>query len=480
MRSTRTVKFADTTTNNNNNNNNNDSRVVLNVGGMRFETQRATLKKLPATRLSKLTPQLSYYDPVLNEYFFDRHPGVFSQILNYYRTGKLHYPTNVCGPLFEDELSYWGIQREEVEPCCWMTYTKHRSTQETLQTLDSLGLETVRSTTTDLIKKFDWENDFHFITSGHLPIYKRIRMIIWQLFEEPRSSITAKIISFISILFILLSITTFVIRTLSIFEIIEYDFVNVYINDNQTEQTPVHNSQRRDTISGFDVIEWTCNSWFVFEIILRFIVAPSKRVFCISILNWIDFLGTFLFFFTYILYNVFNYTGHYASLDLLSTIRVARMFKLINLHPRLKIITTTITSSSALLNLSIFFCLLAILISGSSLYYVERIMNPSESQIISVIDGVWLALTTITTLGFGDIVPKSLLGMILGAITTIFGVLIIDIPMPIINETFDNFNRHLLARQQLPKQRRRITPAAIPRKIKPFVPPNGHVHQHDC
>ena len=26
---------------------------------------------------------------------------MFAQILNYYRTGKLHYPTDVCGPLFE-------------------------------------------------------------------------------------------------------------------------------------------------------------------------------------------------------------------------------------------------------------------------------------------------------------------------------------------------------------------------------------------
>jgi potassium voltage-gated channel Shaw-related subfamily C protein 1 len=96
-----------------------DARIILNVGGTRFETLKSTLKKLPATRLSKLTEQLSYYDPILNEYFFDRHPGVFSQILNYYRTGKLHYPLNVCGPLFEDELSYWGLQREDVEPCCW-------------------------------------------------------------------------------------------------------------------------------------------------------------------------------------------------------------------------------------------------------------------------------------------------------------------------------------------------------------------------
>ena len=45
-------------------------------------------------------------------------------ILNYYRTGKLHYPTDVCGPLFEEELEYWGLDSNQVEPCCWMTYTQ--------------------------------------------------------------------------------------------------------------------------------------------------------------------------------------------------------------------------------------------------------------------------------------------------------------------------------------------------------------------
>ena len=155
------------------------------------------------------------------------------------------------------------------------------------------------------------------------------------------------------------------------------------------------------------------------------------------------------------------------------------MFKLVNFHPRLKVITTAISYSSALLNLTVFFCILAILIAGSSLYYVERLSSPSENELISVMDGMWLAVSTITTLGFGDIVPKSFFGMLIGAATTILGVLIIDLPMPIINEIFDNFNRHLLARQQLPKQRRRVTGPVIPRKIHPLMPPNGHVHHHD-
>lgn len=92
------------------------NRVVLNVGGIRHETYKTTLKKIPATRLSRLTEALGNYDPVLNEYFFDRHPGVFAQVLNYYRTGKLHYPTDVCGPLFEEELEFWGLDSNQVRP----------------------------------------------------------------------------------------------------------------------------------------------------------------------------------------------------------------------------------------------------------------------------------------------------------------------------------------------------------------------------
>jgi len=61
-----------------------------------------------------------------------------------------------------------------------------------------------------------------------------------------------------SIIFILLNITTFTLRTLTIFQIAEYDFVNVYIDSNTTEETPVHNTERRDNLYGFDIIEWIC------------------------------------------------------------------------------------------------------------------------------------------------------------------------------------------------------------------------------
>lgn len=90
----------------------------------------------------------------VRRYFFDRHPGVFAQILNYYRTGKLHYPTDVCGPLFEEELEFWGLDSNQVEPCCWMTYTVHRDTQDVLTILDRCATFASRRHATALVSYF--------------------------------------------------------------------------------------------------------------------------------------------------------------------------------------------------------------------------------------------------------------------------------------------------------------------------------------
>ncbi|XP_054169007.1 potassium voltage-gated channel protein Shaw-like [Oppia nitens] len=167
-----------------------DNRVILNVGGIRFETYKNTLRKIPATRLSRLTEALANYDPVLNEYFFDRHPGVFAQILNYYRTGKLHYPTNVCGPLFEEELEFWGLDANQVEPCCWMTYTCHRDTQQTLAILETLDIDSDKLTGEELARKFGHEEDY---LSGRMSCWQKLKPKIWLLFDEPYSSNAAKV-----------------------------------------------------------------------------------------------------------------------------------------------------------------------------------------------------------------------------------------------------------------------------------------------
>ena len=64
-----------------------EGRVVLNIGGQRFETSRLTLQQDPDSILSLLFSDDISIRPMGNSYFFDRDPGHFRIILNYLRDG---------------------------------------------------------------------------------------------------------------------------------------------------------------------------------------------------------------------------------------------------------------------------------------------------------------------------------------------------------------------------------------------------------
>jgi len=79
----------------------------------------------------------------------------------------------------------------QVEPCCWMTYTTHRDTQETLQTLDRLDLDTDQPTEEELLKRFGFDDDDFMLDDANC--WRRIKPKIWALFDEPYSSTPAKV-----------------------------------------------------------------------------------------------------------------------------------------------------------------------------------------------------------------------------------------------------------------------------------------------
>uniref|UniRef100_A0A8C9PNW2 BTB domain-containing protein n=1 Tax=Spermophilus dauricus TaxID=99837 RepID=A0A8C9PNW2_SPEDA len=68
-----------------------DALIVLNVSGTRFQTWQDTLERYPDTLLGSSERDF-FYHPETQQYFFDRDPDIFRHILNFYRTGKLHYP----------------------------------------------------------------------------------------------------------------------------------------------------------------------------------------------------------------------------------------------------------------------------------------------------------------------------------------------------------------------------------------------------
>ncbi|MBR4040028.1 MAG: ion transporter [Clostridia bacterium] len=123
--------------------------------------------------------------------------------------------------------------------------------------------------------------------------------------------------------------------------------------------------------------------------------------------------------------------------------RVARIFRLFRItayHDSLSVITEVITSKGQQLWSSVF--LIAILMIGSSLcmYSLENAAQPDVFT--NAFSGIWWAVSTLLTVGYGDIYPITTMGKVFSIIITFLGVGMVAIPTGIISAGFvDQYSR---------------------------------------
>jgi voltage-gated potassium channel Kch len=104
------------------------------------------------------------------------------------------------------------------------------------------------------------------------------------------------------------------------------------------------------------------------------------------------------------------------ALRLLRLLRTSRVFRYRN---PFAIVLQTLEENGLLFAFAFSVLGVATLLGGVSLYLVEARPNPSLNTIL---DGIWWALVTITTVGFGDITPVTALGRIIGGVMMIAGM----------------------------------------------------------
>ena len=162
----------------------------------------------------------------------------------------------------------------------------------------------------------------------------------------------------------------------------------------------------------FLYMEFFCNVWFTVEFIIRLVVTDDICKFLSSTLNIIDIAAVVSFYIDLSLAVIVEDPPDIAksALELFSIVRVMRLFKLTRYISGLKILILTFKASAKELSLLVFFLMVFIVMFAALVFYAERFSPSPVNDFTSIPIGLWWAIVTMTTVGYGDMAPKSYAG----------------------------------------------------------------------
>ncbi|XP_012724526.1 potassium voltage-gated channel subfamily F member 1 [Fundulus heteroclitus] len=394
-----------------------EAEIVVNIGGVKQVLYGDVLNRYPETRLAELVDcslkspeEISLlcddYDPDTGEFYFDRDPEAFKCVVELYYYGEIHMKRGICPICFMKEMDFWKIGADFLDECC---KCQLKEVQDELAEI----AERVRTILVDR------EGD---PSAGRC---QRFQTSLWRLMEKPESSVPAHVIAILSFIFILISSVVMCIGTIPELQVEDSE-------GNLTEHPTL------------EVIETVCIGWFTIEYILRLISSPNKIKFVLSFMNIIDFMAIMPFFVVLILTSfgagVMELANVQQAVQALRIMRIARIFKLARHSSGLQTLTSALKSSLKELGLLLMYMGVGVFLFSALGYTMEQ--NHPDTLFTSIPQSFWWAVITMTTVGYGDVYPKTTLGRCNAAISFLCGVIAIALPIhPIINNFVLFYNK---------------------------------------
>jgi voltage-gated potassium channel len=121
-------------------------------------------------------------------------------------------------------------------------------------------------------------------------------------------------------------------------------------------------------------------------------------------------------------------------LRVIRLLRIARIFKLGRYSDAMAIVGRVLKNSAPQLASSISVVGLLMVVSSILMYYIESPAQPGLFE--NAFSGLWWAVATLTTVGYGDIYPVTMAGKIVSAVIALLGIGLVAVPTGIISAGF--------------------------------------------
>jgi voltage-gated potassium channel len=183
----------------------------------------------------------------------------------------------------------------------------------------------------------------------------------------------------------------------------------------------------------FLVIEWFFTLLFTAEYILRLISVRRPLRYVFSFFGIIDLLAiipTYLSFFV-------PGTHYLLTIRILRLLRIFRILKLTEYISEAKVITSALSASRRKISVFLLGVLSIVIVVGTLMYVVEG----EENGFTDIPTSIYWAIVTLTTVGYGDLSPKTALGKTLASIVMVLGYGIIAVPTGIVTAELTRSNK---------------------------------------
>lgn len=191
-----------------------------------------------------------------------------------------------------------------------------------------------------------------------------------------------------------------------------------------------------ETVPGIDVkfhneliiLEWIFSSLFTVEYLLRIFSTDKPLKYIFSFYGIIDLLAILPMYLSFFISGS-NLLSGIRILRLLRLFRVLKLMQFIDEGTRLK---NALRASSNKIIVFLYFVVIISVMVGTIMYIIEGPQHGFES----IPRSIYWTIVTLTTVGYGDIVPHTVLGQILSMVVMVIGYGIIAVPTGIVSAEY--------------------------------------------